>query len=89
MQATASQYLKKHNTMDLSVIASYGFSDDDKEELDSIKNADVEYGYLTDVTVKNTDDAIRVFSKAQAFLPTNLYQEGFQNHLTKLRLLQR
>ncbi|WP_430596286.1 FtsX-like permease family protein [Streptococcus gallolyticus] len=64
MQATASQYLKKHNTMDLSVIASYSFSDDDKEELDSIKNADVEYGYLTDVTVKNTDDAIRVFSKS-------------------------
>lgn len=64
MQATASQYLKKHNTMDLSVIASYGFSDDDKEELDNIKNADVEYGYLTDVTVKNTDDAIRVFSKS-------------------------
>ncbi|MCQ9215732.1 FtsX-like permease family protein [Streptococcus gallolyticus] len=64
MQATASQYLKKHNTMDLSVIASYGFSDDDKEKLDSIKNADVEYGYLTDVTVKNTDDAIRVFSKS-------------------------
>lgn len=64
MQATASQYLKKHNTMDLSVIASYGFSDDDKEELDSIKNADVEYGYLIDVTVKNTDDAIRVFSKS-------------------------
>lgn len=64
MQATASQYLKKHNTMDLSIIASYGFSDDDKEELDSIKNADVEYGYLTDVTVKNTDDAIRVFSKS-------------------------
>lgn len=64
MQATASQYLKKHNTMDLSVIVSYGFSDDDKEELDSIKNADVEYGYLTDVTVKNTDDAIRVFSKS-------------------------
>lgn len=63
MQTTASQYLKKHNTMDLSVIASYGFSDDDKEELDSIKNADVEYVYLTDVTVKNTDDAIRVFSK--------------------------
>ena len=65
MQTTATQYLKKHNTMDLSVIASYGFSDDDKEELDSIKNADVEYGYLTDVTVKDTDDAIRVFSNSE------------------------
>ncbi len=65
MQTTAAQYLKKHNTMDLSVIASYGFSDDDKEELDSIRNADVEYGYLTDVTVKDTDDAIRVFSNSK------------------------
>ena len=33
MQGTASAYLKKQNTMDLSVIASYGFSDNDQYEL--------------------------------------------------------
>ncbi|TDE71790.1 FtsX-like permease family protein, partial [Streptococcus vicugnae] len=65
MQRTASDYLKKQNAMDLSVIASYGFSEDDVKELDSIKNSHVEYGYLTDVTIKNTDDAIRVFSKSK------------------------
>ncbi|SEI55766.1 FtsX-like permease family protein [Streptococcus equinus] len=65
MQRTASDYLKKHNTMDLSVIASYGLSDDDKNELSSVKNSQVEFGYLTDVTIRNTDDAIRIFSKSK------------------------
>lgn len=65
MQRTASEYLKKHNTMDLSVIASYGLSDDDKNELSSVKNSQVEFGYLTDVTIKNTNDAIRIFSKSK------------------------
>ncbi|SDO58672.1 putative ABC transport system permease protein [Streptococcus equinus] len=65
MQRTASDYLKKQNAMDLSVIASYGFSDNDKKEIASIKNSEIEYGYLTDVTIKNTDDAIRVFSKSK------------------------
>lgn len=65
MQRTASDYLKKHNTMDLSVIASYGLSDDDERELSSVKKGQVEFGYLTDVTIKNTDDAIRIFSKSK------------------------
>lgn len=86
MQATASQYLKKHNTMDLSVIASYGFSDVDKEELDSIKNADVEYGYLTDVTVKNTDDAIRVFSKSTSISTYELVSGRFPKSSDEIAL---
>lgn len=65
MQRTASAYLKKQNTMDLSVIASYGFSDNDQKELATIKDSKVDYGYLTDVTIKNTDDAIRVFSNSE------------------------
>ena len=51
--------------MDLSVIASYGFSDNDQKELATIKDSKVDYGYLTDVTIKNTDDAIRVFSNSK------------------------
>lgn len=51
--------------MDLSVIASYGFSDNDQKDLATIKDSKVDYGYLTDVTIKNTDDAIRVFSNSK------------------------
>ncbi|WP_423215585.1 FtsX-like permease family protein [Streptococcus equinus] len=77
MQRTASDYLKKHNTMDLSVIASYGLSDDDKKELSSVKKGQVEFGYLTDVTIKNTDDAIRIFSKSKAISTYELVSGKF------------
>lgn len=63
MQRTAQDYINETHLMDLSVIGSYGLSDDDKKELNSLKNTDVEYGYLTDVTIKNSSKAIRVFSK--------------------------
>ncbi|MGC4387942.1 peptide ABC transporter permease, partial [Streptococcus suis] len=36
-----------------------------QKELSSIKGATVEYGYLADVTIKGTDDAVRVFSKTK------------------------
>lgn len=64
MKHSAAEYLKKHNTMDLTVIANYGLSRDDKEELNSLKQAQVDYGYMTDVTIKGTDSAVRVYSKA-------------------------
>ena len=64
MERTATQYLKKHNTMDISLIASAGLSEDDQKELDGIKNASVSYGYMSDVTIKNTDKAVRVFSNS-------------------------
>lgn len=52
MQRTASASLKKQNTMDLSVIASYGFSDNDQKELATIKDSKVDYGYLMDGQLK-------------------------------------
>ena len=51
---------------DLSVMSSMGLDDADQKELSSIKGAQVEYGYLTDVTVKGTHKAFRLFSKPKA-----------------------
>ena len=57
-----------------------------KKELDSIKNADVEYGYLTDVTVKNTDDAIRVFSKSTSISTYELVSGRFPKSSDEIAL---
>lgn len=61
MQRTADHYLNTHKTMDLSVIASAGFSKEDQKELDHIKGGHVEYGYMSDVTIKDTEDAVVFF----------------------------
>lgn len=60
MRRTATDYLKEQRTMDLAVMADYGLDAEDQKELEAIKGADVEFGYLTDVTVD--EEALRVFS---------------------------
>ena len=60
MRRTATDYLKEQRTMDLAVMADYGLDKADQKELEAIKGADVEFGYLTDVTVD--EEALRVFS---------------------------
>ncbi len=65
MQKTAIDYLSDHKTMDLSVIASSGLSKADQDELKQTKGATVEFAYMTDVTTKDKDDAVRIFSKTK------------------------
>lgn len=64
MEGTAQRYINTYNMADLTVISDYGLSDEDVSELKTIKDVTIEYGYLTDVTVKNSGDAIRVFSNS-------------------------
>lgn len=63
MQKAADLYVQAQKMTDLVVMSDMGLSKDDVKELDSIKGAKVEYGYLTDVTIKDTHDAVRIFSK--------------------------
>lgn len=62
MDKTATAYFKTYQTADLLVMADYGLSQADQEELQAIKNAQVEFGYLTDVTPEGTTDSLRLFS---------------------------
>ncbi|MEQ9763945.1 FtsX-like permease family protein [Streptococcus sp. ZJ151] len=63
MQRSATTYLHRQNTMDLTVIASMGLGEEDQKELQNLKKADVDFGYMTDVTIKDTNDALRLFSR--------------------------
>ena len=63
MERTAWDYIQKADLADMSVIADYGLDQEDQEELQNLSGADVEFGYMTDLTLANTQDAIRIFSK--------------------------
>ncbi|EMC59732.1 FtsX-like permease family protein [Streptococcus mutans OMZ175] len=65
MQTLARNYLQTHKTADLFVTASSGFSNADQTELNNIKNAQIDFGQVTDMTLAGKDDAMRVFSKTQ------------------------
>ena len=62
MERTAWAYLKETNAADMTVIADYGLDQADQEELQNNTGADVEFGYMTDLTLANSEDAIRIFS---------------------------
>ena len=46
-------------------MSNYGLDQADQEELERIEGAEVEFGYLTDVTMENRQDAIRLYSKSE------------------------
>lgn len=62
MTDTADSYFKTYQPADLMVMADYGLSQDDQKELKAVKGAKVEWGYMTDTTVKDSTDALRIFS---------------------------
>ena len=65
MERTAGAYLKETNAADMTVIADYGLDQADQEELQTLSGADVEFGYTTDLTLANSEDAIRIFSNTE------------------------
>ena len=65
MERTAWAYLKDTNTADVTVIGDYGLDQADQAELRTLSGADVEFGYMTDLTLEGSQDAIRIFSKTE------------------------
>lgn len=64
MRQTGTDYFKKLNTADLTVIGDYGIRKDDQKVIEKAKGIkDIEYVYLKDVVVKNSDVSFRLFSK--------------------------
>ena len=65
MERTAGDYLRKANTLDLAVIADYGLDKEDQDELKTLQGASVEFGYMADLTVENSEEAVRLYSKPE------------------------
>lgn len=67
MRATGTDYFRTLNVADITVIGDYGISATDEKQLNAIKGAEkVEYGYLKDVTIRDQEASVRLFSKPKA-----------------------
>ena len=65
MERTAWAYLKDTNAADMTVMGDYGLDQIDQEELQTLSGADVEFGYMTDLTLEDSEDAVRIFSNTE------------------------
>ncbi len=64
MRQTGINYFNEYNTADITVLSDYGIDTSEQEQIEKANGIKkVEYVYLKDVTIKNENDSIRVFSK--------------------------
>lgn len=64
MRDTGNHYAQKLNTADLTVICNYGLDQKDTQKIKQAKGLkDFEFGYMTDVVIKNSQESFRIFSK--------------------------
>ena len=63
MERTAQLFVDKTQMLDLAVMADYGLDEADVQELKDLPQAQVEFAYLTDVTITDTYQAVRIFSQ--------------------------
>lgn len=74
MERTAWTFLKNTNAADTIVIADYGLDQADQTELQTLSGADVDFGYMTDLTLEGSQDAIRIFSNTEKISKFQLSQ---------------
>ena len=65
MERTAWAYLKDTNAADMTIMGDYGLDQTDQEELQTLSGANVEFGYMTDLTLEDSEDAVRIFSNTE------------------------
>ena len=64
MRSTGKHYFDSLNVADITVIGDYGIDEENKSVINQITGAEsIEYGYLKDVVIKDTQTSFRVFSK--------------------------
>ncbi len=64
MRKTGEKYFDQANLTDVTVIASMGIDSNDKLQMDKASGiSQKEYGYLKDVSINETDTAIRILSQ--------------------------
>ena len=65
MERTAWAYLKDTNAADMTIMGDYGLDQRDQEELQTLSGANVEFGYMADLTLEDSEDAVRIFSNTE------------------------
>ena len=85
IQETVHQYLEKYHTADIFVLADYGLSPKDQEELRE-ENAAVEFGYFVDTVIADSPQAIRVFSKTAQQSEVELVSGSYPSNLDEVVL---
>ncbi|MGN1326739.1 MAG: FtsX-like permease family protein, partial [Clostridia bacterium] len=78
MRKTGENYFNKLNTSDITILSDYGIDNSEQEYIQKASGIkDLEYIYLKDVVVENTDTSFRIFSKPEKVSLYELVEGSF------------
>ena len=86
IENSANRYLSQMKMMDLAVMSDYGISKADQKELNTISNAQVEYGYFTDTVIDDSSTSVRVFSQTNKISKFKLVSGHFPSKENQVAL---
>lgn len=67
MRQAGTNYFNEFNTADITILGDYGIDKSEREYIEKAKGIkEIEYLYLKDVTINNSNDSIRIFSKPKS-----------------------
>lgn len=78
MRQTGENYFNKLNVADVTILSDYGIDDSEQEYIEKANGIkDLEYIYLKDVVVENTDTSFRIFSEPEKVSLYELVEGNF------------
>ena len=76
MVTTGENYFNQTNLTDVTVIGSMGIDRDDVKQIDKVSGiSQIEYGYLKDVSIDDSNSSIRILSQPKE-ISKYIIQEG-------------
>ena len=87
MRLTAENFFSENHLADLSIISTYGLDESDQQLIQTADQLDlVEYGYLKDVVIKDTDESIRIFSDTKNLSQYQIVSGSLPNNNDEIAL---
>lgn len=86
INSTVQHTLTQHRSADLTIMADYGLSQEDVNELKEIENSTFEFGYFSDTVIQDTPQAIRVFSQTEDISIYQLVSGSFPQNDNEIAL---
>ena len=87
MRQTAENFYAENQLADVSIMSTYGLNESDQGLISSIENLNqIEFGYFTDVVIKETDISVRVFSATEELSRYELVEGKMPNNENEIAL---
>lgn len=89
MRSTGATYFEELNVSDITIISNLGLDENDEETIRKVEGANkIEFGYLKDVVLKDTNTSFRIFSDSKDISAYQLTEGRFPEKEDEIAIVE-